>query len=387
MKRINFGFTAALFILVMIYFTPIHGLSMEKAGKFVAGDIVKFHSQVLGEERMIYVHLPMGYENNNDKYPVLYLLDGGRSFMIGVGVVQFFYNSGLIPEMIVVGIPNTNRIRDLSPTNDKNFPDSGGAERFIQFIQKELIPGIDKNYRTQKFRVLWGHSLAGLLTTHIMLNYPDTFNAYIAVTPWFLWGNKDFLNKSQSLLEKNKQLNKFYYFFVGNEPEIENVIIEFEQKLKSFAPKGLRWKFSRMKEEDHITILEQSLAKGILQLYTGWQVTGELLDKGLDAVKNHYKALSQTYGYPIPVPAEALNQMGFQMLSKEQLIDAAVVFQYCIELYPRYWIAYHNLGYCYQHTGNKEKAIQYYRESLRLNPDNQRAIEHLKELEGDKKNQ
>lgn len=380
MKRFLFGWTIVVFGLSIFFLNPVPANALEQAGKYTLGDMMTIESKILGEKRGIYVHLPLGYHKSKEKYPVLYLLDGGRSFALGVSTVQYFYNSAAMPKMIVIGIPNTNRIRDLSHAKLDKFPKSGQAARFIDFLKKELIPAVDKKFRTRNFRVLWGHSLAGLFATHIMVKHPGMFNAYITATPWFLLGDKAFLKESKSLLAKHKELRKFYYFFVGNEPEIEGAVKEFNDVLTAAAPKGLKWSFHHLKKEDHNTIVPRSISSGLLQLYSGWAVTPKLMARGLKDVQGHFRVLSRKYGYEIKVPADVLNRMGFRALGGKKFKEALPIFHYLVKLYPNYWIGYHNLGYCYQATGEKQKAIANYQESLKINPDNIRATQQLEKL-------
>ena len=148
-------------------------------------------SEVLGEDRRILVRTPQGYEAGNQRYPVLYLLDGDAHIAHTSSTVEFLARNGRMSELIVVAIPNTDRTRDLSPTHitttgatgAPQFPTSGGGDKFLKFIETELMPHIEKNYRVHPYRILAGHSLGGLFVVHAMISRPDLFNAYIAVSP------------------------------------------------------------------------------------------------------------------------------------------------------------------------------------------------------------
>jgi predicted alpha/beta superfamily hydrolase len=117
-----------------------------------------------------------------------------------------------------VGIANTDRTRDLTPTHAdiKNpdgttvtaFPTSGGADRFLDFIQTEPIPEIEKRYRTAPYRIFAGHSVGGLLAIHALITRPDLFNAYIAVSPSLQWDNGHTLRQAQQFFATNAELKK-----------------------------------------------------------------------------------------------------------------------------------------------------------------------------------
>ncbi len=156
-------------------------------------------SKVLGEDRAILVRTPANYDTNKRTYPVLYMTDGDAHIDHTSGTLEFLARNGRMSEMIVVGIPNTDRTRDLSPTKPTatlaqlarpQFPTAGGADNFLKFIETELIPEIEKTYRTQPYRVLAGHSLGGLFAVHAMITKPDLFNSYVAVSPALNWDNQ-----------------------------------------------------------------------------------------------------------------------------------------------------------------------------------------------------
>ncbi len=124
-------------------------------------------SEIMGEARPLLIYTPDGYEQSSATYPVIYLLDGDGHLLHTAGATQFLARNGKMPEVIIVGLPNTDRTRDLTPalsTPDERFPTAGGADTFLSFIADELVPFIDENYRTAPYRILIGHSFGGLFT-------------------------------------------------------------------------------------------------------------------------------------------------------------------------------------------------------------------------------
>src|SRR3954447_11335145 len=127
-------------------------------------------STVLGEDRIILVRTPVGYETSKLSYPVLYMTDGDNHIGHTASTIEFLTQNGRIPELIVVGVTNTDRTRDLTPakSSDKDadgklrFPTSGGADNFLKFFETELIPEVEKQFRVLPYRIFAGHSLGGL---------------------------------------------------------------------------------------------------------------------------------------------------------------------------------------------------------------------------------
>src|SRR5215213_7433665 len=123
-------------------------------------------SAVLGEDRIVLVRTPAGYETNKVSYPVLYMTDGDAHMGHTASTIEFLTQNGRISDLIVVGVTNTDRTRDLTPVKSTNknpagdlqFPTSGGADNFLKFFETELIPEIEKQYRVQPYRILAGHS-------------------------------------------------------------------------------------------------------------------------------------------------------------------------------------------------------------------------------------
>src|SRR4051812_7392459 len=205
-----------LFISFLIAFSTISycqtnsSKTTESSKPFVLGVIDEIQSVALGEKRILNIYLPEGYnKNDTTKYPVVYLLDGSadEDFIHIVGLYQFnsFEWINRVPKSIIVGIATIDRRRDFTyPTtivaDKKRYPSTGHSEKFINFIQNELQPYIEKHYRTDSSKTIIGQSLGGLLATEMLLKRPTLFNKYIIVSPSLWWDNGSLLNMRSELL-------------------------------------------------------------------------------------------------------------------------------------------------------------------------------------------
>ncbi|HSE98134.1 MAG TPA: alpha/beta hydrolase-fold protein, partial [Blastocatellia bacterium] len=305
-------------------------------------------SDVLGEERTILVRTPQGYEAGNARYPVLYMTDGDAHMAHTSGTIEFLARNGRMPELIVVGITNTDRTRDLTPTNATmprpdgspvQFPTSGGADRFLKFIETELVPHIDKLYRTHPYRIFAGHSLGGLFAIHAMLSRPDLFQALIAVSPSLQWDNQVLVKRAEEFFKARNQFDRTLYVTLGNESgPIAEGYKKFNDLLAAIRPKGLEWEAQRMEDEDHGTVVLRSHYFGLRKVFDGWQIardpqTGAVIGE-LKGAEEHYRKLSQRFSYTILVPELLINQIGYQILNAGKNQEAIAVFKSNIERYP-----------------------------------------------------
>lgn len=334
---------------------------------------LRVKSAVLGEERPILVRTPRGYDTGNARYPVLYLTDGDAHILHTAASIDFLARNGRMSELIVVGIPNTDRMRDLSPTRVNTtgatgapqFPTSGGADKFLQFIETELVPEIEKNYRVHPYRVLAGHSLGGLFAVHAMIAKPDLFNAYIAVSPALQWDNQVIIKRAEDFLKTRKETTKTLYFSLGYEPgPIEDAFHQFKQLLTRHKSNGLDWEAQELTDEDHGSVVLRSHYAGLRKIYSDWRIPQDR-DSGQVAVDlkgadEHYKKLSEKFGFTLPVPENLINQIGYQLLFADRPDDAIATFKANVERYPESANVYDSLAEAYERGGRADLAAPLY---------------------------
>ncbi len=337
-------------------------------------------STVLSEDRVILVRTPAGYETNKLSYPVLYMTDGDAHIAHTSTTVEFLARNGRMSEMIIVGIPNTDRTRDLTPSaavgpNAAQFPTAGGADKFLKFIETELIPEIEKTYRVQPYRVLAGHSFGGLFALHAMITRPELFKSYIAVSPSLQWSDEATLKRMETFLAGRKELDATLFTSLGNEPgDIGNAFVSFKKLLEKSKIKGFEWEAEQFNDEDHGSVVLRSHYLGLRKVYDGWQMprdpaTGARAG-GLKAAEEHYQRLTKKFGYPIPVPENLINQLGYQMLGAQKFDEAIEIFKTNVERYPNSANVYDSLGEAYEKSGRLDKALPQYERAQMLSQQN-----------------
>lgn len=229
---------------------------------FAIGETVEIQSAVLEENRTLNIYLPLGYSPDSlHRYPVIYLLDGSadEDFIHIAGLVQFgsFSWIEMIPETIVVGIANVDRKHDFTfPTNNEkdkeDFPTTGGSEKFIEFLEKEVKPFVEANYKTNDTTTLIGQSLGGLLATEILFKAPALFDNYIIVSPSLWWDDESLLKAEPAVYTGEKSI----YIAVGKEGKVmERTAEELYEKLKALNIISTNLWFKFYPEQDHADTL------------------------------------------------------------------------------------------------------------------------------------
>jgi predicted alpha/beta superfamily hydrolase len=258
---------------------------LENSKPFVLGVTREMQSVELAEKRILNIYLPEGYEKDAAaKYPVIYLLDGSadEDFIHVVGLVQFNNFSWInrVPKSIVVGIANVDRRRDFTfPTSvaeeKTKFPTTGHSDKFIRFIEKELQPFIEKQYRINNSKMIIGQSLGGLLATEILFKNPALFDKYVIISPSLWWDNGSLLNQNPLLLQKDFAQKTDVYIGVGKEgltPSRTPRVMEVDanllaEKLRKSANKNISVNFDYLPQEDHATITHQAVFNAFRILY------------------------------------------------------------------------------------------------------------------------
>jgi predicted alpha/beta superfamily hydrolase len=304
------------------------------------------------------------------------------------------------PEMIVVGIPNTDRTRDLTPTHvTEMFGDSafvktsGGAEQFTQFIQDELMPYIDKTYPTTPYRTLIGHSLGGLFAVNALVNHPNLFNNYLAIDPSLWWDNQKLSKKADEVLSDPKYSTKSLFVAVANtmkkgmdvssvhtdtteDTEHIRSILVFNMKTEKKTDSGLNFKWKYYSEDSHGSvplIAEYDALRFLFSWYTlegideFFQPNSPLTaDEVLGRVVAHYKNISEHFGYPVTPDEAMINSFGYGFLQSKKPDHAYAFFKLNTENYPQSANAFDSMGDYYLAQQDTAHAIENFSKAVSI---------------------
>lgn len=217
------------------------------------GTIRKIHSEILVETREILVRLPKDYYGSSNKYPVLYMLDANYTpfFLNDVFTIEYMKYIQQVPEFILVGIYNTNRDRDMLPVKAPER-DGGGAEHFLDFIEKELASLINEEYKTSGFNMLFGASNAGIFGLYAAFKSPELFDVVIAPSPMIGWC-PDLIKVLALERFKQEQSTKLYMVYGKHDySHVTEHIPWFKEFLERNAPNGFKWKCEYLEDAGHV---------------------------------------------------------------------------------------------------------------------------------------
>ncbi len=270
-------------------------------------------SAILSEERRIFVHTPSDYDNSTERYPVLYVLNRDENFDLAVHLAEYLADKGAIPPLIVVGVPHAGG----SIGNAEYVPFDGAepsprADRFLRFLTEELAPHLEARYRTHPSRILIGHSLAGLFTTYALLEAPDAFDAYLALSPSFHHGPPMIEAVRSRGARIGEGRSRVLYMSLGGE-EYHRVRAPFDEMvevLDAVAPGTLRHHLGFEAHLDHRAVPLVGMHNGLMSVFAGYHLSmPDLRERGFAGVVAHYDRMSAELGYEVKPQRRAIESI------------------------------------------------------------------------------
>lgn len=366
----------------------------QESDQIALGTQHTIQSDTLNEERTYWVSLPDSYKEKGmayKSYPILIVLDGHAHFKSVSGMVNYmsagFNGNRQIPEMIVVAIKNVSRTRDFTPdkivTKRKN--DFGGGDRFLSFLENELIPQLDKDYRTSSYRILFGHSLGGLLATHAYLKEQTLFNAFIAVDPSFGSWDAPTMDKKLEAVTPST-FNRYIYFASANwgkrNHNNRHRHVRLYEKLNNKCEKEYPAELEYFENENHGSVPLVAFYNGMLSIFKGYGISYRDI-KSMEQLESHYVEISERLSSTMVPPEALVNRLAYAKLrgkSDEDKNEALNLFKLNTENFPRSYNAFDSLGEAYEILGDTANAMINFKKSLVLNPNNANANTKLKTL-------
>lgn len=322
------------------------------------------HSEILGEDREILVRLPNGYDEGDQRYPVVYLTDGGSHFSYATLMAGVLEEQGRIPPSIFVGITNAeHRGRDLLTHKDN----------FRRYITEELVSFMDSGFRTSDIRTLYGGSMGGVFVLEVLADHRSTFANYIAASA----GPRDALiKKFEDQFAANARFDQTVYFTMTEKGEegssafggAVRLAALFEEK----APAGLRWRYDFIPGEVHMTTPIPTLYGGLSHAFRDYQAptfnSSAEYEKagGMEALEVLFSARARKYGGAPRVPEPILSRLGWLYFEEEEREKAFAILEENARIHPDTIGAYESLGSIYYYSDRAAEALEVFQKGRAL---------------------
>lgn len=337
--------------------------------------LVTLRSPAFHGERKVLVRTPPGYEGGDARYPVLYFTDGGGLLDPLDAAVRFLEGVERIPRLILVGIVHEDRVRELTPTRvdspredaTARFPTSGGADTLLSFLEKELVPWVEKTYRTAPLRILAGHSFGGLFSLHVLAARPGLFRAHLLMSPSLHWDGDLPLRRIAELVRARPDLEATVVVASGDEGAgLERRIGDLGKALA--AARQVAFRAFHLPGEDHGSMVFEAQYRGLQAIFEGWLLPvaeGDVGPRGgLAAVDAHYRSLSRRLGMEVTPPERVANLAAYQLLRGGDAEGSLLAFQSNVERYPASANVHDSLGEAYERTGDLDAALRCYAKAV-----------------------
>lgn len=364
----------------------------------VLGHIDTIDSAVLEEERDVWIYLPRSFthdrENNPDaQYPVVYLLDGNGHFRSVAGMLyQLSTVNGnrVLPEMIMVGFPNTDRMRDLTPTHTDGT--TGGGEAFLDFIETEAIPYIEANYPASQYRSFIGHSLGGLMVIETLVERPELFSNYIAIDPSLWWDEQAILHKAEGALNEKNFNGKSLFVSVANtlrpgmsydrvrqetgeETRHIRSILQFAESADADSSSGLNFAWRYYSNDSHGSVPLISEYDALRFLFDWYDPNRQMLtymvsetpddaEGAITFITDHWGMVSERFGFTQLPPIHWANQVAASMRFNDKPESALAVSRLNLTNFPASPVTHEAMAEYFLWQDDEESARTHFQHAI-----------------------
>ena len=232
-------------------------------------------SAIMGKAREINILTPDVYLAGQERYPVIYLLDGGaaQDWPSYSARIRQAMAEGMIRPAILVGIATEDRQNELTARASdrqivRRWPSHGQSDRFRRFIAEEVKPWIDAEYRTSGDDAVLGESAAALFIVETFLREPDLFDRYLAVSPSLWWDRQALAREAEPLLTAHPPGDRRLVLTIADEGgQMQSGMDRLVAALRDSAPEGLVWRYEPRHSETHSSIFSASVLDVLRQAY------------------------------------------------------------------------------------------------------------------------
>ena len=330
---------------------------------------IGFESEKLKGKREIYLKLPASYEKNKDRhYPLLVLLDGDYLVNPFTGALTYGSYWDELPEVIVVGISQNSdqRTIDCGVDHITGMPD-GKSIDFFDFISLEVIPMVQKEYRTTNFKIIAGHDITASYINFFLYQQKPLFDAYISLSPELPVEMED---KVTEILTSAK-IPLFYYLSSadGDEPKMQQRIKNLDTNLKAITNPELNYKFEYFKESSHYSMVLKSIPSALYHIFSAIQPISvneyntkivTLKEGYVDYLKRKYETIENSFGIKSPIRINDFKAIEAAILANKDYNELDGLAILADKNYPKSMLGDYELAIMFENKGDNPRAYRYY---------------------------
>lgn len=369
--------------IIVVILISLSSITLFGQNEKTASITKEIQSKVYEKERTISIYLPPYYKEDKDlSYPVMYVFDGQAEPYgdFTYGLKNYLSMIGSLEDYIIVTIHHDNRGPELTPKAIKNKewvndPDFGWgkSDKLDAFLEKEIFPYINKTYRTNGFVVGVGHSLGGTYLVNTKANNKNFFHSIIAISPNLKYDLEAILDK----IEKNKNLNGFWYVAIGDTGNMDNLFRPGVKRLdymlsKRWKNKNLKIQFDYVKDADHGTIFAKALPLSFLALNEKTTFTEKALVEiskypdFITKLEKQYNYLASWKGVKMNITKELINGWAYKLYYQDYNEKGIELLEWGMQKHPNWYNFYDSKGELLLDIGKLEEAKHAYNKAIQV---------------------
>lgn len=328
----------------------------------------------LSSERQLKIKLPKDYNPDADiKYPVIIVFDGDYLFEPVAGQVDFQTYFDDMPSSIVVGImQGQNRFYDAYYDPSTGLPTESGL-RFHDFVSDELLPYLDKEYKTSKFRVAVGHDTMGNFVNSYLFKEEPAFQAYVCISPDFVGSINNFISKRLELFNDDI----FYYLATSEKdiPQIRESILSTNSLLNEVENKNVTYYFDDFEGDTHYTLVTGAISRSFDKIF---DIYNPLREKELEEkvlpyegtldkyLTDRYDRIEKLFGVKQNISEEELEKVAKVAEQREDVKSLYKLGKLANKIHPETLLGTYYLAQSAERMGKTKKAKKLYESALIL---------------------
>ncbi len=378
---------ATLATATLLLSLPTTALSQSDGDPLTLGTYRVVHSSVLAEDRVLQVHLPRGYSADDLAYPVVYVFysDWVEGYFSQLVNDLYHLSMDRMPPAILVGIPNTQRYRDLLPwPRERALGEEGRADRFLRFVREELVPFVDAEYRTKPFRVMVGPQAAAVFGLYTLLEAPGTFQAFVLNDPCVVDGPQRSLCRELPAFARSAHARGIYFAVshdLGGGPRDPEPLQTLSAGLAAGVAEGFRWRID-VDPAWRFFLPPLQTREALFDLFRDYPFPSPGEAGSLAEIRAHYGLISRELGLTLDPPDLVLTLAANAMMERGDHAAALETFRHLEDLYPGSLNGPWGLANLHRVMGDTATAVRYYQECLERDPSMGPAREWIRRLTG-----